>query len=181
MKFRLRTFLSCVLFFFLCYLIFDITDPSASMALRWPQRIPMYAEVTLAPGADILHFLVRNPNRILAFRNLAGNMLLFAPVGFLLPLFWPYWRKWYRAVGFGAVLSLVIELCQLLNFRATVTDDFLLNTLGTALGYGCFWVLARLSGRLKGEMAGKWMPFYTAAAALLMYNLIDLAQFLCYV
>ena len=181
MKSSLRAPLSCALLFCLCYLIFDITDPSVSMVLCWPERIPLYAEATLQPGADIMDFLLNNPNPNLVFRNLAGNVLLFAPVGFLLPFFWPHWRKWYRTVGFGAALSLVIELCQLLNFRATVTDDFLLNTLGAVLGYGCFWVLARLSGRLKEGTAGRRPPLYTAAAALLIYNLIDLAQFLYYV
>lgn len=181
MKSRLRAPLSCALFFCLCYLIFEITDPSLSMALRWPQRIPMYAEVTLAPGADIMHFLVSSPNPALTFRNLAGNILLFGPVGFLVPLCWPYWRKLHRTVIFGAGMSLVIELCQLCNVRATVTDDFLLNTLGTVLGYLCFCVLACLAKGLRTGKDGQYSPVYIAAAALFVYNVIDFEQFLYYV
>ena len=181
MKSSLRALLSYALFFCLCYFIFYITDPSAAQTLIWPDRFPAYADLTLMPGADILDILQNQTNPNLVFNNLAGNIILFGPVGFLMPLCWPYWRKLHRTVAFGAGLSLVIELCQLCNVRATVTDDLLLNTLGTVLGYLCFALLARLSGRMKADVPGKWPPLRTAAAALLLYNLIDLAQYAHYV
>lgn len=181
MKSSLRAPLSCALFFCLCYLIFDITDPTVTMLLFRPDNFPVYADVMLVPGADIMDLLMNTPNPNLVFNNLAGNVIMFGPVGFLVPLCWPYWRKLYRTAAFGAGLSLVIELCQLCNFRATVTDDLLLNTLGAVLGYLCFALLARLSGRMKAGAPGKWPPLCTAAAALLLCNLIDLAQYVYYV
>ena len=173
--------LSCALFFFLCYLIFDITDPSIVMTLFRPDRFPVYADLTLTPGADILDILQNQTNPTLVFRNLVGNVLLFAPVGFLAPLLWPYWRKFGRALALGAGLSLTIELLQLCNVRATVTDDFLLNTLGAVLGYCCFALLARLTGRLQPGEEGRWTPVGTAAAALALYNLVSIAQYIRYV
>jgi glycopeptide antibiotics resistance protein len=41
---------------------------------------------------------------------LFGNVLLFAPFGFLLPLFVPVMRRWWRALAVGAGVSLLIEL-----------------------------------------------------------------------
>lgn len=176
-----RAVLSCALFFFLCYLIFDITDPSIVMTLFHPESFPVYADLTLMPGADILDILQNQTNPTLVFNNLAGNILLFAPVGFLAPLLWPHWRKFGRTLALGAGMSLTIELLQLCNFRATVTDDFLLNTLGAALGFLCFALLARLTGRLQPGERGRWTPVCVAGAALALYNLVNIAQYFRYV
>ena len=40
----------------------------------------------------------------------------------------------------GACLSLVIEVCQLFNLRATDIDDLMMNTLGAVFGY-LLWCL----------------------------------------
>ena len=69
--------------------------------------------------------------------DLTGNLLnvvLFLPLGFLLPLLWPEWNRMIPALLFGAAFSLLIETSQLLNIRFTDIDDFLLNTLGAVLG-----------------------------------------------
>lgn len=68
--------------------------------------------------------------------NALLNVVLFVPLGIMLPLF----RKKYRsvaAVGItGFCLSLLIELLQMFTYRATDIDDLLTNTLGTLIGYG---------------------------------------------
>lgn len=69
--------------------------------------------------------------------NAAGlfqNVLLFVPLGMLLPLLWREFGDLWRAVLFGLCLSLFIECSQLLNFRVTDVDDLITNTLGTVLG-----------------------------------------------
>jgi glycopeptide antibiotics resistance protein len=66
-----------------------------------------------------------------------GNVLLFAPLGFLLPLRWPQLNRWWRVMALGAGTSLGIELAQLAmtgSHRADV-NDVLLNTLGASLGW----------------------------------------------
>jgi glycopeptide antibiotics resistance protein len=65
-----------------------------------------------------------------------GNVLLFVPLGFILPLLWPRLNTPWRVIGLGAVISLGIELAQVVMpgiHRADV-NDVLLNTLGTGLG-----------------------------------------------
>ena len=68
------------------------------------------------------------------------NIVLFLPLGFLLPFLWEKYHALRHALVFGFLLSLLVEASQLLNIRSTDVDDLLLNTLGTALG----WLLFRL-------------------------------------
>ena len=62
------------------------------------------------------------------------NVLLFVPVGLLLPLLWRHFRDGRFAVLWGFTLSLAIELGQLFS-GITDIDDVIANTLGTFLGY----------------------------------------------
>lgn len=78
-----------------------------------------------------------------AFKNLAGNILLFVPMGLLFPLC----RK--KKTGFFLVMiivlgtSLFIEVMQYFWFlsRSADVDDVILNLLGGVLGYLIYkWV-----------------------------------------
>ena len=71
-------------------------------------------------------------------------MILFAPLGFLVPFFWQGWRGAGRTIALGCAMSLFIEINQLFNYRATSVDDLILNTLGAAAGFACFLVGKRL-------------------------------------
>lgn len=70
------------------------------------------------------------------------NVVLFVPLGFLLPLVWPRAGRILPVATFGLGLSLVIELSQLLNNRTTDVDDLVANTLGTLVGFA-LWALWR--------------------------------------
>lgn len=70
--------------------------------------------------------------------NLLGNVLIFAPVGFLSAFLFKE-PKWYKSLLAGLSLSMTIEIVQLfLLTRSFDVDDLLLNGLGTLLGYGAF-------------------------------------------
>lgn len=63
------------------------------------------------------------------------NILLFLPFGFLCPLLW---KNMDNAAVMGAAgfsFSILIEISQLLNNRASDVDDLIMNTLGTLIGY----------------------------------------------
>ena len=62
------------------------------------------------------------------------NIVLFMPLGFLLPMIWPYFRKIKHGMC-RILFSLAIELNQLLNNRITDIDDLFTNTLGAIIGY----------------------------------------------
>lgn len=70
-----------------------------------------------------------------AFQEQALNVLLFVPLGFLLPTLWPRFRRLGRTILAGLILSVVIEAAQLFTFRLTDINDLITNTMGAALGY----------------------------------------------
>ncbi len=78
------------------------------------------------------------------YKSTSLNVLLFLPLGFLLPVLWAVFGKVYWTVLFGFCTSLLIELLQLFTFRATDVNDLMTNTLGAALG----WCLGRIFLRL---------------------------------
>lgn len=64
--------------------------------------------------------------------NFLGNIIMFMPIGFFLPLLWHLSNK--KVITLGFVFSLVIEICQIFLPRGTDIDDLILNTMGTILG-----------------------------------------------
>lgn len=68
-------------------------------------------------------------------RSSAPNVLLFVPLGMLLPTLWRRFSSGWRTVGFGLGMSLAIEVLQLFTLRATDVNDLMTNTLGTLLGW----------------------------------------------
>jgi glycopeptide antibiotics resistance protein len=85
--------------------------------------------------------------------DLAGNIVVFAPLGAALALALrdrPVWRRLLLATLGGAGLSLVIELIQTaMPTRVAALDDWLLNTGGALLGAAASCALARNRRSLK--------------------------------
>ena len=69
------------------------------------------------------------------WKNGILNVALFLPLGVFLPLLWQKYRKICACVLFGFLLSLIIELLQMLTFRATDVNDLITNCLGTTTGF----------------------------------------------
>jgi glycopeptide antibiotics resistance protein len=70
-----------------------------------------------------------------------GNIAMFVPLGFFIPLLF---KASLRRTAFaGFVLSLFIEICQLPLSRWTDIDDLWLNTLGALLGFGLYKAVLR--------------------------------------
>lgn len=64
------------------------------------------------------------------------NIAMFMPLGILLPLSFPRFRRWAWMLAAGAGTSFVIETLQFLTGRGQAdVDDLFCNTLGAMLGY----------------------------------------------
>lgn len=63
------------------------------------------------------------------------NVLMFVPVGFLLPLLWDGYQDWKQVLGFCCFLTIFIEIAQVFTFRTTDIDDLITNLLGAGIGY----------------------------------------------
>ena len=68
--------------------------------------------------------------------NIWGNILLFIPYGFFLPLLWKRYRHPLRLSLMCLLLPISIEMCQLFIQRMTEVDDVLLNFAGGMIGGG---------------------------------------------
>lgn len=77
------------------------------------------------------------------FYNLIMNVILFLPIGLILPLLWKSGTSFGKTVCSGFFLSLLIEISQLFSYRATDIDDLLMNTLGTVIGYTFYFIFLR--------------------------------------
>ena len=118
---------------------------------RWPADY----RPQLVPFKGILQEVKWTPLETLA--ELSGNMLLFAPLGFLLPLLVPAIRRWWQVLAVGAGVSLLIELYQLAwpGVRKASVDDLLLNALGTLLGFVALWLTGYRRGG-SSRRAPRW-------------------------
>ena len=67
--------------------------------------------------------------------NFLGNIILFIPIGFLLPMLFKRMEYFPLTVLAGLGISLFIEIVQLPQNRSSDVDDLWLNTLGAFVGY----------------------------------------------
>lgn len=125
-------------------LIFTITGVTPMSGLHADIRLD---EINLRPLLSISNLLQAAGGCNLL--HLLGNVALFLPIGFLLPLLWRR-NRLLRTILFGFFLSLLIECIQLFLIRSPDIDDLILNTLGTCIGYLLFFVLHLLLPRLCG-------------------------------
>lgn len=78
-----------------------------------------------------------------AWRNIILNILMFAPLGFWLPVGKKAFRSFWKTYLAGFALTIGIEVLQLMLSRGIFeVADLFNNTLGTMIGYGVYKVVA---------------------------------------
>ena len=86
-------------------------------------------------------------------RTYIENILLFIPLGFMLPCIWKKYEVLWKTALSGFTFSLLIELCQLFNRdRVTDLDDLLMNTLGALIGWVIFRLLKERLSKLQDKV-----------------------------
>jgi glycopeptide antibiotics resistance protein len=73
------------------------------------------------------------------------NIILFVPLGIMLPFLWKKYNTLSETLIFGFSMSLAIELLQILTYRATDINDLIANTVGAVLGYFIFRIISGIS------------------------------------
>lgn len=92
-----------------------------------------------------LYRILRN-DFFVFFYLFVGNIIWFIPFGFLVPLLWNSGKK---AILYTLFLSLIIESLQyIFGTGVTEIEDLILNTLGGAMGY---WIFLLVASRLKNR------------------------------
>ena len=94
-------------------------------------------------------------------RDVIENVIIFAPLGLLLPLVFPL-RTALGVIAAAAALSLSIEALQLLNAvtghggHIADINDLLANVLGAAVGYGVVRVAMKVPAIRRAVMVFAW-------------------------
>lgn len=85
--------------------------------------------------------------------NIIGNVLAFAPLGFLLPMLNKKYRKFIIMLLISCLFSLSIELIQL-SFKVGSfdVDDIFLNTIGGVIGYLAFSLIYKKCNLLRKSL-----------------------------
>ena len=98
----------------------------------------------LMPFREISRFLIYREQLgfTAVFLNLAGNILIFMPFGFLLPIMSRKLRGFFRVAFLGFELSLAVEILQLVSKTGSCdVDDMILNTVGAMIGFLIYAVI----------------------------------------
>jgi glycopeptide antibiotics resistance protein len=105
------------------------------LRFRFP---PAEGQPNFLPFATILSYLRGEHVGSMAILNLAGNIALLVPIGFLVPF---VYRKlpWQKSLALAVAIGFTIEEMEVL-FRVGIfdVDDVILNALGVMIGYWAF-------------------------------------------
>jgi len=76
--------------------------------------------------------------------NLAGNVIMFIPLGLFLPLVFPKLRNVWKTLLCVTLIIAAVELAQLFTLVGSCDiDDLILNLAGSCLGYGIYQLLKK--------------------------------------
>lgn len=96
------------------------------------------------------------------------NIIMFVPLGMILPFFYKKFRKAYMTVGLGIVFTLLIEIVQLKTHSGVFDlDDIFNNTLGTVIGY-CILMAFLTLRREKTNKFTKTAPYVVPLIIVLL-------------
>ena len=130
--------LGWILFTLFASAIFFLTGITPMSGLRIPD---FGKDVNLIPLIGLID-MVKSGINVYTIKNLLGNILMFAPIGFLAPILCRKYQNLRKTLLLGAAFSLLLECTQLFLERGTDINDLILNTLGTAIGY-CVYRMIR--------------------------------------
>jgi glycopeptide antibiotics resistance protein len=144
-----------LLFIYLLYLA-EMTVFPLSIAIPIERRISLIPFKTIMQFIPILlkHGLITNslsPHLNAGAINIIGNIVVFIPVGVLIPMLDKGFAKFKTTFMIGFTTSFSIEILQFLftDGRCMDVDDLILNTLGVAIGWVIFITIRFLIRRYK--------------------------------
>lgn len=100
-------------------------------------------------------------------------MLLFLPLGFLLPAAFTLFKQMRRVLLAGLALSVLVEIIQYVTHLGLCElDDMINNTYGTLLGYG-IWLMfnKNLDSKNKAVAAGFVLGTVSIFSILILWSL----------
>lgn len=127
--------ISCSIFLFVLYTAFMIYVLFIS---SYYNRIPGRIDMNLIPFRTITNYIkyFKHYGLEMWLTNLFGNIIVFIPLGVLLPVIFKNLRGFVKVVSITLLSSLLAEILQrIFEVGSFDVDDIILNTIGGALGY----------------------------------------------
>lgn len=146
----LKEFLYFMLFLYFS-VIAQVTIFKHGHVFEWPSNgLETMHRINLIPLIETIKMLTDGWNIGYSYYQVIANILLFMPLGFLLPLLFEDIRSLKKVFICGCLTSIIIEVSQIFTVMNVVDiDDVILNTLGAVLGYACYLIFIKLIHRYK--------------------------------
>lgn len=115
--------------------------------------------VPLKTVTNYLYVLKNMDNEYLlrhAFINLAGNVVMFVPLGLFLPWIYPKLRSLWRFLLAVIAIIIAVEAIQLFTLLGSCdVDDLILNVVGASVGFIVFRIGFAVSRKLHRDSVDK--------------------------
>ena len=145
-KDKIRKFWLKTLFIIYCLLLINILFLNNEYRMRGFQNINTFSKEhfetsNIIPFATIVEYIrgmiLNNINTSIVIINFATNLLLFAPMGFFVPILFQSRIKNTKQFAIMIImLTLIVEILQFITYRgSTDIDDIILNTIGAVIVY----------------------------------------------
>ena len=145
-KSKIRNFWLKALFIIYCLLLITILFLNNEYRMGGFQNINTFSKEhfetsNVIPFATIIEYIIgvisNDINAGIVIINFATNLLLFAPMGFFIPiLFQSKIKNIKQFVIMIIILTLIVEILQFITYRgSTDIDDIILNTIGAVIVY----------------------------------------------
>ena len=145
-KSRIRNFWLKILFIIYFLLLITVLFLNNEYRMYVFQNINIFSKEhfemsNIIPFATIIDYISRlvsnEINASIVIINFATNLLLFAPMGFFIPMLYSDMIKNIKQFAIlMIIITLIVEVLQFITFRgSTDIDDIILNTLGAVIVY----------------------------------------------
>ena len=145
-KSRIRNFWLKILFIIYFLLLITVLFLNNEYRMYVFQNINIFSKEhfemsNIIPFATIIDYISRlvsnEINASIVIINFATNLLLFAPMGFFIPMLYSDRIKNIKQFAIlMIIITLIVEVLQFITFRgSTDIDDIILNTLGAVIVY----------------------------------------------
>ncbi len=156
-EYRFKAIRVVLLFIFLVYLVillkvvlFKVASPLTvieyMLNFNWVDfKRNVNFGSNFVPFKTISNYVFHSKNQNIAIRNIMGNLVLFMPFGFLVPVIVGRKFNFVSLITISFLCSLVLELIQLFSRIGSFdVDDLILNTLGALLGFTTLNVIIKI-------------------------------------
>ena len=123
--------------------------PSGNIFAAAAERLRTGWKINFVPLKTIRSFFTVQGTDMY-YVNIVGNVVMFAPIGFGLPLLWRRMHNFFLLNLTLVLIPVFVELVQLFINRSVDVDDVLLNFIGGALGALVYAIFRLFSRRLRG-------------------------------